>query len=289
MNKDKTGIVILNYNSHDLTIALANKCAGFDSVSNICVVDNCSKDDFDGEFSHPKIHYIKNQKNTGYSAGNNVGLRYLIEQCGCEYVWIANPDVIFENQTIEVMRDAMLEDDKLALISTKRFGPEQAPLHQYFDFPSLSTSIKNCFFLTRRKFEKNRHYVQNKRIDEATEIQYVDAVPGAFFGIKSEFLVKNNYIYEGIFLYGEEIILGRQAHNLGYRAGVINTSSYIHDHKQKRFSNRKMFYLDRQSLKKYYKLFDNYNALQWCLLNLAIALGTFEYNCMYYLFHLIKK
>ena len=34
---------------------------------------------------------------------------------------------------------------------------------------------------------------------------YVDAVPGAFFGIKSEFLLKNGFIYEGIFLYGEEI------------------------------------------------------------------------------------
>lgn len=286
---NKIGIVILNYNSHDLTIALANKVASFTSVGNVCVVDNCSNDDFDGDFSHSKIHYIKNKKNTGYSAGNNVGLRYLIEECGCGYVFIANPDVIFDSHTIKIMHEAFLKDKKLALLSTKRYGPGNAILHQYFDFPNLSTSIKNCFFLTRRTFEKKRHIIQNKRVDEATDVLYVDAVPGAFFGINSEFLLKNNYLYEGIFLYGEEIILGRQAHNLGYRVGVINTCTYIHDHKQKRFSNKKMFYLDRISLKKYYHLFDNYNYFQWLMLNIAIKLGTFEYNCMYYLYHLIKK
>ena len=289
MEEKRCGIVILNYNSHDLTIKLANKAAGFTSVHKVCVIDNCSNDNFNDEFTHSKIHYIKNKKNTGYSAGNNVGLRYLVEECGCDYVFIANPDVLFENQTIEAMVDAFQKDKKLALIATKRFGPEHAILHQYFDFPSLTTSVKNCFFLTRRAFEKKRHKEQNERIDKANGIVYVDAVPGAFFGIKSEFLKRNNYLYEGIFLYGEEIILGRQAHNLGYRAGIINTSIYVHDHKQKRFSNRKMFYLDRLSLKKYYRLFDNYNSFQWFVLNLAIALGTFEYNCMYYLYHFIKK
>lgn len=285
----KNGVVILNYNSHDLTKCLAEKVAGMSAVDAVCVVDNHSKDDFDGEFSHPKIHYIKNNRNSGYSAGNNIGLRYLVEDCDCEYVFIANPDVIFDNSTIEKMLDCFEKHQDVALVSTKRYGPDHALLHQYFDFPTLSTSIKNCFFLSRRKFEKKRHKIQNERIDKATSPVFVDAVPGAFFGIKSEFLKENNYIYEGIFLYGEEIILGRQAHNLGYKACVINSEVYIHNHKQKRFSNRKMFYLDRLSLKKYYDMFENYNWVQKLLLNISIELGTFEYNCMYYLYHLLKK
>lgn len=285
---DKCGVVILNYNSHNLTVSLAEKIAGFESVSDICVVDNNSNDNFDSDFNHPKIHYIKNNINSGYSAGNNVGLRYLVEEKKCEYVFIANPDVIFGENSICVMRDAFKNDSRLALVSTKRFGHSGAKIHQYFDFPSVSTSVKRCFFLSRRKFEQNRKKAQNEAVASANKLLYVDAVPGAFFGIRSSFLKENNYLYEGIFLYGEELILGRQAFNMGYRAAVLNEAEYIHDHEQKRFSNRKMFWYDRKSLKIYYKMFEHLNVFKKILLNIAIVLGTAEYNCMYYIYKLLN-
>lgn len=289
LDSQRCGVVILNYGSHDLTVALANKLVGFGSVSDICVVDNCSGDDFDTDFSSSKIHYIKNKKNTGYSAGNNVGLRYLVNEKKCGYVFIANPDVIFENSTIEAMHLTLLEHSDMALIATKRYGHNGTTLHQYFEFPTLMTSVKNCFFIPRRKFEKRRHFIQNMKIDLADGPVYVDAVPGAFFGIKSEFLLKNNFLYEGIFLYGEEIVLGHQAHDLGYRAAIINTDVYIHDHIQKRFASRKMFWFDRQSLKVYYRMFGHFNPFQWIFLNTAIVLGTIEFNSAYYLFKTLRR
>ena len=128
------GVVILNYNSHDLTIRLAEKVAEMTTVNAICVVDNNSKDNFEDVFSHPKIHYIKNNKNSGYSAGNNVGLRYLIEKKGCDYVFIANPDVQFQDETVEAMLNAMKIHPQLAMVSTKRYGHAGTLIHQYFDF-----------------------------------------------------------------------------------------------------------------------------------------------------------
>lgn len=290
MNKEiKCGVVILNYNSHDLTVALANKIATFHSVDEVCVVDNCSKDDFDQDFNEKKIFYIKNHVNSGYSAGNNIGLKYLIEEKQCDYVYIANPDTIFEDNTISEIAKTFEKYPEIALISTKRYGHNRTTIHQYFDFPNVRNSIKSCFFLTRRKFEKEKFYIQNKRVDEANRLIYVDAVPGAFFGIRSEFLIKNNYIYEGIFLYGEEIILGRQASLLGYKSAIINTASYIHDHKQLRFNNRKMFWRDRKSLKVYYKMFEKLSAWQWFCLNSAFILGTIEYNFEFFLYHVLKS
>lgn len=56
MPKPTVGVVILNYNSHDLTLALAKRTASLPSVNLVCVVDNASDDDFDGEFSEPNIH-----------------------------------------------------------------------------------------------------------------------------------------------------------------------------------------------------------------------------------------
>ena len=286
--ESKCGVVILNYNSHDLTVALANKIATFRSVDEICVVDNCSKDNFDNDFNNEKIFYIKNNVNSGYSAGNNIGLRYLIEKKHCKYVYIANPDTIFEDSAISKIEETFEEYPDIAIVSTKRFGHNNTAIHQYFEFPKLENSIKSCFFVTRRKIERARLYEQNRKVDESNGIIFVDAVPGAFFGIRSEFLIKNNYLFEGIFLYGEEIILGHQALNLGYKSAIINTSSYVHDHKQLRFNNRKMFWRDRMSLKIYYQMFEHLTIWQWFLLNTAIILGTFEYNCEYILYNLFK-
>lgn len=294
MDKDtlhggKCGVVILNYNSHDLTVALARRVATFENVDHVCVVDNCSRDNFDGEFRETKIHYIKSKKNDGYSAGNNIGLRYLVNEMKCDKVFIANPDVIFDADTIQEMCRTFDEKDDLVILSTKRYGHNQATIHQWFDFPTWDVSIKNCFFMLRRKFEKHRQFMQNMKLDLSDGMVYVDAVPGAFLGIRSSFLKEIGFLYEGIFLYGDEIYVGRQARELGYKVGVINTATYVHDHVQTRFSNRKMFWFDRRSLKIYYRKFEHYNIIQWSLLSAAIVLGYVEYSCAFFLYNLLKS
>ncbi len=290
INKSSCGVVILNYNSHDLTVRLAKEILLFPAITEICVVDNASKDQFDSDFTNSKIHYIKNKTNLGYNAGNNVGLKYLIEEKGCEYVFIANPDVIFCNKTIESVKEAFDKDPSLALISTKRYGADNTTIHQYFDFPSLKQSIKKCFFLTRLGKEKINNEDQNYQIEHARNgIRYVDAVPGAFFGLRSEFLIKNNYLYDGIFLYGEELFTGRDAYNLGYKSAIINASSYIHNHKRSKFSNSKMFLYDRKSLRKYYKRYHLLTLGELAILDIAITFGSIEYSLAQKLWKLIKK
>lgn len=290
IRKGTCGIVVLNYNSHDLTVELVNTIKEFECVDEICVVDNASNDNFDSDFNHRKIHYIKNKKNIGYNSGNNVGLRYLINQKGCEFVFIANPDVIFQNETIKEIKSTFINNPKIALISTKRYGADNSRIHQFFDFPKLRTSIRNCFFLTRLGKENIIIEDQNYQIDHAKNgIRYVDAVPGAFFGLRSDFLIKNNYLYEGVFLYGEELFTGRDALNLGYKAAIINSSSYIHNHKRSKFSNSKMFWFDRVSLRKYYKRYKLLSVGQLALLDASIIFGTAEYNIAQKLWKLIKK
>lgn len=291
MNKEsiKCGIVVLNYNSYELTVNLVNKISNFSAIDEICVVDNNSNDNFENIFSSKKVHYIKNKVNSGYSAGNNIGLRYLVEEKNCNILFIANPDTIFGNETIEVMISNMQENSDIALISCKRFGHNNQIIHQYFDFPTLKTSIKNCFFIPRRKFESNRHIIQNKNVDNADKLFYVDAVPGSLFGIKKEFLLKIGYIYEGIFLYGEELVLGRQAHELGYKCAITNLTTYFHNHEQKRFDNIKALKNDKKSLKIYFNMFEKISWYKKLALDIAIFLGSLEYSIAYYIYHFTKK
>jgi GT2 family glycosyltransferase len=285
----KTGIVILNYNSHDLTVALAKRLADYDAIDEICVVDNHSQDDFDGEFQNDKIHYVKSEKNGGYNAGNNIGLRYLVEEKGCKYVFIANPDVTFENSAIVNMVRYFEKDEKLVLLSTKRYGYDNSIIHQYFDFPKLRDSIRSCFLITRLGVQKARNFQQNFEIDHAIDgIRYVDAVPGAFFGLRSSFVQEIGFLWEGIFLYGEEIITGRQASELGYKAGIINTDEYVHHHKMVGLTNMKMFWNDRVSASKYYKKFHLLNWYQQLEFDIARGFGTLEYGLASFAMRLLR-
>ena len=59
MTCSANGIVILSYKSHDLTLALVERAATFPNVDYVCVVDDAASDDFAGDFSNPKIRYIK--------------------------------------------------------------------------------------------------------------------------------------------------------------------------------------------------------------------------------------
>lgn len=286
---NKVGIVILNYNSHDLTVTLAEETAMMNAVDKICVVDNCSRDSFEGEFTNPKIHYIKNTKNAGYAAGNNIGLRYLVDEERCDVVFISNPDVYFDEQAITDMVTTLNLNPEIAIISTKRFGPVNSSMHQYHKFPTFKKSILGNFFLLSKlnKIESNEEQIQ--KVENANKYLEVDAVPGAFFGMRSQMLKEIGFLHEGTFLYCEEIILARQAKELGYKAVIINSASYVHNHYIARFSNKKMFERDRESLMIYYKKFSLLNSFQTFMLRICIKIGCFEYSIAYYLYNLIHR
>lgn len=286
----KIGVVVLNYNSYTLSVNLVNKLSEWDIVDNVCLIDNNSRDNFDDVQFGKKVKYIKNHENTGYAAGNNVGLRFLIEECCCDYVFISNPDVIFEESTLLDMCNTLEQNDNIAIVSTKRYGPNKSRMHQYHYFPSFKTSFFKNFLVLGKLVDRHETYEkQIKRVEDADKYLVVDAVPGAFFGIRSSFLKEIGYLYEGTFLYREEVILGQQVKALGYKAVVINTSTHIHDHHIAHLSNKKMYALDRKSMMIYYNKFNLLSPIQTILLKGAITFGCIEYNLACDLYKLLKR
>ena len=116
----KTGIVILNYMTWQETnncIASVQKCKGI-SKFRIYVVDNASPNFQEAEklVLGENIQFIANEKNTGYAAGNNVGIRKAWED-GCDYILITNNDVLFEPDSILKMQKYLEQHKEYGIVA----------------------------------------------------------------------------------------------------------------------------------------------------------------------------
>ena len=123
-------IIILNYKTWELTLELITKIQQTPEIYRICdliVVDNCSPNNAYKELSQESaaLNYILlgNTSNTGYAAGNNIGLRYAYKQ-GYEFAWILNNDILLEDSDILNKMVSIFEEAKdVAAISPDIYMP----------------------------------------------------------------------------------------------------------------------------------------------------------------------
>lgn len=123
-NYSKIFIIVLNYNGKDvvkncLTSVFKNDYPGFEVV----VIDNNSTD---GSFEFAKAgfskaHFIKNEENLGYAAGNNVGIRFALERMA-DFVLLLNNDTEVEKDFLTRLADAAERDEKIGLVSPVIFN-----------------------------------------------------------------------------------------------------------------------------------------------------------------------
>ena len=103
----KLVIITINYNSAANSIKLLESLKNQTSNNfEIIVVDNNSDDVeklMDYQTSETNIIYIKNDRNLGYSGGNNVGIKKALEN-GADWVLLLNNDTWVESSFIEHLK-----------------------------------------------------------------------------------------------------------------------------------------------------------------------------------------
>ena len=98
-------IVVLNYNTFELTIRFLHELKTKLAYRNysIFVIDNNSPNESARVLEEQSriigYTFFANERNTGYAAGNNIGIRYGINN-GFDYSWILNNDVILRDANV---------------------------------------------------------------------------------------------------------------------------------------------------------------------------------------------
>jgi len=191
----KVSVIILNYNNSQDTIKCLEsiyKNIKYKRIQ-VIVIDNGSKtedvlilkkwfnsQDIESIFCH-KGHYfynnepfkrelifIENQENLGFAGGNNIGIKYALN-CGADYVWLLNNDIIIDKDAlIELIKLAEI-DKKIGMVSSKLYCYHELKKVHYNgekivyegmedvkgELPKPTNFATGCSLLMRRKFIEN--------------------------------------------------------------------------------------------------------------------------------------
>lgn len=253
------GCVVLNYNDADTALDLLKRIEPMEIIDQIVLVDNKSTDNSLERLKEQesnKVHVVCAKKNGGYGSGNNVGIEYLRKNYSCDYIIIANPDVIFDESVIKKMINEFDEDTVIVAPLTLNSKKErQLPIawkvptvKDYFLFSSI---VLNKIF---KPFQYPTQFFN-------TDICEVDCVQGCLFMLNNS-LIEDKLYDENIFLFFEESCIGKQFKDKGYKTKLLMNVDYIHNHS---VSINKAFNSEARkrkiTLDSFYTYFEDYYSL----------------------------
>ncbi len=287
---NNAGLVILTYNNSELVKGLVDSILGDMPFKYVVIVDNCSADN---TFEILNRMYKNNDRvvvlcspvNGGYAKGNNVGGQWLVENTNVEYIFFANPDVLFESECVDYLCNEMTRGE-YSVLAPVMYKPDGAVDDEnYWDEPTCASELLNFFYMYRMITKSSK----KKAIDFNKRVMEVFAVTGSFFCIEKNTYKEIGGFDENTFLFCEENILGLKLKRVGKKTGILTKIKYIHNHSTIIDSNvdkvRKFeIYMDSR---KYY--FKNYLSSNRFLNGLFDALDWIRRKEVRVLYNIIKK
>jgi len=256
--------IILNYNDYLTTEQLIKHIHEFDSLDNIVIVDNCSSNDSYNKllkYRSNKIRVIKTDKNKGYGAGNNYGVMYCKEVLNSDYVVIANPDVIFDEEFVVECIEVLKKESDVAIVTGLMLDGHSMEVQKnaWYIPTAIEEVIDSSSILKRIVSFLNR---DKKHELYDLENKYFEAVAGSLFAMDVNKFIEIGMFDEDIFLYCEENILAIKMKEAGYRAARLNNIKYKHFHstsiskEYKKMYYRKKILIDSKKIviSKYYPI-----------------------------------
>jgi hypothetical protein len=129
----KVLIVILNWNGRNDSLECLESVFRTDYPDFVVVVvDNGSTDGSPEaiENVYPRSIVIRNAKNTGFTGGNNIAIRYGLQE-GADLFWLLNNDTVVETDTLGKLVEAALSKEEIGLVSPVVYFYDERERIQY--------------------------------------------------------------------------------------------------------------------------------------------------------------
>ena len=235
MSNQTTYIIILNYNGYLDTIECLQSIYKSNYLNyKIILIDNNSSDNsinfLEKWFTKMEIDFTYNinetdskkdvlivslNKNSGYSAGNNVGIRLAVQQKDCQYIWILNNDTLINENTLNNIIKSANKSSKNTILGNK-------VLYANGKIQSIGGRLNRKFLFTRHNWmgETNRNKIFN--------LSKLDYIPGCSIFLNASLINLIGFLPENYFMFYEDVDFCINAQKKGINLQIVQDSVIVH-------------------------------------------------------------
>ena len=215
----KIAIVVLNYNGKENTLVCINSIKKLNKSNykvELIVVDNASNDGSSEALSKIKdIMLVKNDKNLGYSGGNNIGIKHALS-LGSEYILILNNDTIVEKSLIINLINSAKKGD---IVSPKIYFAKGFEFHKN---RYKKEDLGKVIWYAGGKIDWQNVIGIHIGVDEVDHGQFskrleINLATGACILIRRQVFKKIGFFDEKYFLYLEDMDFCVRAKRAGFK------------------------------------------------------------------------
>jgi GT2 family glycosyltransferase len=201
-----------------------------------------TEDEFLSKELNYKIVFVKANQNRGFSAGNNIALKYILKFGKKDsYIWLLNNDTLVDKEALSVIVGQMsLHQEEKCIYGT--------PLLDYYN----PTTIQLIGGVYNKQTGLSSHFGEgNAKDDYETNfdevVKKIDYPTGASMQIKMPFLRKLGLLNEDYFLFFEELDWVSRAKVIGGKVLILNYFGVFHKQggsTKSKFKEKKSEFID---------------------------------------------
>lgn len=242
---------IVVYKTTEMELKTILECALNSTIHMIYIVDNSlsneSQEVIDG-YQSSRLMYIYGHGNIGYGAGHNIAIEKSIEQ-GAKYHIILNPDIIFQDGTIESLAEFMDAHTEVGSVMPNIIYPDGT--HQ-----RLCKLLPTPFDIFARRFLPKSMLVKHNERYEMHFMGYdkiwnCPNLSGCFMFIRTDILKQIGCFDDRFFMYFEDTDLIRRIHKVSITAFYPNVT-ITHAHKAEHRINKTLLKISISSAIRYF-------------------------------------
>lgn len=217
---------------------------------------------FDSNWEHgfpltqEKLVIINTGENLGFAGGNNVGIRFAIDQGNASYIWLLNNDTIVVQDTLEHLIERVRNNSEIGMV-----GATICYYHQPEIIQALGGARFNKYLAMSHLFGIKRRLNEIKEDEISSVESQLNWISGACMLMPIQFIKEIGPMEERYFLYFEELdwaLRSTKKYKLAYapKAKIYHKhGGTTHEGKQ---SNLSVYFKCRSRLKMYKKLLPEY-------------------------------
>jgi GT2 family glycosyltransferase len=187
--------------------------------------------------SNRRLILIRNDKNYGFTEGNNIGIRYALKALDPEHILLLNNDTVVKSDFLDELVKAIDRDDSIGFAG---------PIIYYYNFDNKSNIISSAGM----NLMMDKGWFQRVGWKEADVGQYdsifvTDYLEGACLLIRSAVLEKIGLLNPDYFAYWEEADICMRGREAGYKCICVPSAKIWHKVSSSATKGMKLYYMTR--------------------------------------------